>query len=135
MLVRPRDSARSELASNHHYFRGLDQSVDANAFFQPQSPRSITGYYRSYPVTTHIDRHLHQQSFITKFGDCSRQLVAAANRVETNRFTLSRTLFPTCSRYTLDLAARDTMMATGSGRRTNLSVVNPLLQRRVTDTG
>jgi hypothetical protein len=80
-------------------------------------------------VTLHINRYLHQQSFVTEFSNCTRQLVAPADCVKTDGFSLPR-YFPISSGNTFDLATCNSVMTARSLRRTNLTFVDPLFQGR-----
>ena len=84
-------------------------------------------------MPTNIDRHLHQQTLVLKFSNGSRQLVATTDRVKTRWLRSARTFCSGSSGDALNLTARDSMMTAGCLGRPNLALVDPLLQRRITN--
>lgn len=84
-------------------------------------------------MPAHIDGHLHQQTFVLEFGNSAGQLVTTADGVEADWLRSTR---PSCFRgssHPLDFAAGDSVMAAGSLGRANLALLDPLLQRRITN--
>src|SRR5262249_15585636 len=86
---------------------------------------------RSNRLTADLDADLREQAVEAHFGDLAEKLIAAADGVQTDRLSLRFT--PIGPDEALDLAPRDAMMAASSLHRFDLAVVNPLLERRVTD--
>src|SRR5450432_1365660 len=121
------------LAPDHHHFRSLDQSVNLDSLCQTQCSSTVTGNDRSDFMTGHVDRYLHQQAFVADLRNLSRQFVASADRVETDGLTFSSGARAAYSGDPLDLTPSDTVMTAGSLRRPNLALIDPLLQRRITN--
>src|SRR5262249_27687428 len=94
----------------------------------------IAGNDRRDLLATHIDRNLHQQTFVANVDYGPQQLVSSADRVETDWLTALWSSTST-AHHALDFGAGNAVMTADRFGRMDLSFVNPLLQGRVTDAG
>ena len=118
---------------NDHDFRCLDESSRRLAFLEAHFAHGIRSDQRRDLLSANGEDDLSHQSAGTNVHNATDKLVAAADTAKTRPQLWTRLLLRSVQQA-VNLALRNTVMPARCLNRAQLSLVHPLLQRRITHT-